>query len=329
MTEPYVRKSILAPYIDALLIEKRANGFIYDTEEYILNRFDAYCIDHHLDTLEISKEFLSDWMKKLDTEKQAQTGKRISIVRQLLLFMTSRGMKEYIPHDFRHSARTVPHIFDQDEITEFFQVVDTWMPPTTQNTYQRNRRLAIERRLMFRLYCCCGLRNSEVTNLACEDADLENGVLTIRGSKGNKDRLVYLSEDLRQSCEQYYEWICRTLGTAPHWMFPASNPEKRILNSVMDDNFDRYWKMTRYANCSNKPTIHDFRFTFVVNRLNLWAEQGLDLQVMMPYLSRYLGHTSVNETFYYYYLVSDAFRTINEKDRISAYVLPEVKRYEH
>lgn len=70
------------------------------------------------------------------------------------------------------------------------------------------------------------------------------------------------------------------------------------------------------------------RFTFVVNRMNLWAEEGVDLQVMMPYLSRYLGHKSINETFYYYYLVSDAYRTIVKKDSIASDVIPEVRAYE-
>lgn len=62
--------------------------------------------------------------------------------------------------------------------------------------------------------------------------------------------------------------------------------------------------------------------------MNLWAEEGLDLQVMMPYLSRYLGHKSINETFYYYYLVSDAYKTVAKKDTVASAVIPEVVSYE-
>ena len=77
-----------------------------------------------------------------------------------------------------------------------------------------------------------------------------------------------------------------------------------MLSSKLNTaSFTRFWNKTPYANCSNKPTVHDFRFSYVVSRMNLWAEAGVDLQVMMPYLSRYLGHKSTNETFYYYYLV--------------------------
>lgn len=91
--------------------------------------------------------------------------------------------------------------------------------------------------------------------------------------------------------------------------------------------FTKFWNMTPHADCANKPTVHDFRFTFVVNRMNLWAEKGVDLKVMMPYLSRYLGHKTTKETFYYYYLVSDAYRTVDNKDSIACDVIPEVMRH--
>lgn len=49
---------------------------------------------------------------------------------------------------------------------------------------------------------------------------------------------------------------------------------------------------------------------------------------MLPYLSRYLGHKSPDETYYYYHLVEKAFDTIREKDTVSGKVIPEVVPYE-
>lgn len=62
--------------------------------------------------------------------------------------------------------------------------------------------------------------------------------------------------------------------------------------------------------------------------MNIWAEASVDLNVMMPYLSRYLGHKSINETFYYYYLVSDAYKTLAKNDTVAGAVIPEVVSYE-
>ena len=68
MEDRTTRRSILAPFIDGLLAEKHANGYTYKSEELVLNRFDSYCADNGLDTLEISQNFLSGWMERRETE---------------------------------------------------------------------------------------------------------------------------------------------------------------------------------------------------------------------------------------------------------------------
>lgn len=325
MADKPIRRSIIAPYIEGLLEEKHANGYDYDSGELVLNRFDSYCADNGLDTLEISKDFLAGWMEQRETEGCFNQGKRISCVRQLLLFMAACGLKEYIPHDFCHFKKALPHIFDPEEVKEFFSVVDSYIPV---HRPQAETRLANEYRLIFRWYCCCGLRNSEAAGIASENVDLNEGILTILDSKGNKDRLVYLPDDLRDSSREYYRYLTDTLGKEPRWFFPAKDQERPLLNTTLDRVFDRFWKMTRYAGCSNKPTIHDFRFTYVVHRMNQWAGEGIDLQVMMPYLSRYLGHKTTGATLYYYFLVNAAYRTVEKKDTYACEVIPEVRPYE-
>lgn len=325
MKDKTIRISIVSSYIDGLLKEKHAAGYSYRTQELVLNRFDAYCFNNKLDTLNITKEFLADWMERKENEGSHNQGKRISCVRQLLLYMATCGIEVYIPHDFCHFKKPLPHIFDSAEIDAFFKELDTWQPRKGRAS---EIRLHAEYRLIFRFYCCLGLRNSEAAGIACENVNLKDGILTILNSKGCKDRLVYLSEDLVASCREYNDYICNSLGFYPKWFFPGTNPEKPLPNTTIDDVFNRFWNKTPYAGCNNKPTVHDFRFTFVVQRMNLWAEQGMDLQVMMPYLSRYLGHKSMNETFYYYYLVSDAYKTIARCDTMANDVIPEVKHYE-
>ena len=318
----YTRCSVLASYINGFIDEKRANGFKYDSEELLLNRFDRYCVDKALSSATVTKAFLSDCMTQTDTESASYCAKRISVVRQLLLFMGSLGIQSYIPSCFCHSARSLPHLFDPQELESFFTKLDSYQPPR-----QKGRpldRLHQEYRLLFRIYCCCGVRNTEACGIATRNVDLDNGVLKICDAKLNKDRLVYMADDLTHACRDYHQWLVQTLGYEPDWFFPASDPGSPISNATMDSVFNRFWRMTEYAECSNKPTIHDFRFTFVVNRMNSWAEEGLDLKVMMPYLSRYLGHKTAKETFYYYFLVGDAYRTVKMKDTYADAVIPEV-----
>lgn len=326
MTKGYIRKSLIAQYIDGLLDEKHANGYSYASEELVLNRFDEYCVSNNLETVEITKAFLDPWMEQTEDEGDFQRGKRISCVRQLMLFMATCGIRVYIPHDFCHFKRALPHIFDPDEIRAFFSEVDSNSVPDHRPAYER--RLVVEYRLLFRWYLCCGLRNNEAAGIRADNVDLARGILTIVDSKGNKDRLVYLPEDLTAESRKYYSCLTGFLGFYPEWFFPGADPSKSLPNSTVDAVFNRLWGRTPYAGCSNKPTVHDFRFSFVVFRMNSWAEQGLDLQVMMPYLSRYLGHKTTNETFYYYFLVQDAYRTVRKNDSVADEVIPEVSAYE-
>lgn len=321
----YIRKSVVAPYIDGLLDEKHANGYSYSCEEYILNRFDRYCVLNDLKSPEISKPFLEPWMEQTESEGERQRGKRISCVKQLLLFMASCGIRiSYIPHDFYPFRRALPHIFEMDEICAFFAALDS--DSASRDNFRK--RFVMEYRLIFRWYLCCGLRNSEAAGIRTENVDLDKGILTILNAKGNKDRLVYMTDDLVKASRKYYSYLSDILGFYPEWFFPAKNPARPISNTTIDVAFNRYWNQTPYSGCNNKPTVHDFRFSFVVFRMNTWAEQGLDLQVMMPYLSRYLGHKSTDETFYYYYLVNDAYKTVEKNDTTANEVIPEVTVYE-
>ncbi len=47
------------------------------------------------------------------------------------------------------------------------------------------------------------------------------------------------------------------------------------------------------------PRIHDLRHTFVVRRILLWQQQGVDVDQTMLSLSTYVGHASVADTYWY------------------------------
>ncbi len=95
--------------------------------------------------------------------------------------MATCGIKVYLPHDFCHFTRALPHIFDLTETDAFFKELDVWQPRICRSS---EARLHVEYRLIFRLYCCLGLRNSEAAGIASENVNLKDGILTILDSKG-------------------------------------------------------------------------------------------------------------------------------------------------
>jgi hypothetical protein len=58
--------------------------------------------------------------------------------------------------------------------------------------------------------------------------------------------------------------------------------------------------------------------------LNRWATDGVDVNSMLPYLSRYMGHSCIESTDYYLHLVPEFFHTFSEKVRPTETLLPEL-----
>lgn len=178
---------------------------------------------------------------------------------------------------------------------------------------------------MERMLFCCGLRVSEARKLRLDMVDPENGVLKIYQSKGSNDRLVYLPDDLRQLCCEYLKIMTVKYKIKSEWFFPASDPAKVLQVASVGKRFHRAWEQTPYAREGVlQPTVHSLRHTFVVLRMNEWMKSGVKLDNMMPYLSKYLGHSSPDDTFYYYHQVEEAFSIIKQKDQSASFVIPEV-----
>lgn len=327
MSDPYVFESCFAPYISALLQEKRRAGYQYNSEEYHLYRFDRFCLDRGINFPSITRELADEWGKLRETEGPVYQTRRISVIRQLSLYLQASGIESYIPRHFNHKSGFVAYVLSDPEITAFFASVDSDVSDT--NRTGTNVRLSIEYKVLFRMILCCGMRVSEARLLTWDLLDLEQGIIELHHSKGSNDRTAYISEDLRELCLEYRNILQDVFNTRSEWVFPAQNPQKSLQVASIGQKFRRCWNATSFARDNGRhPTVHSLRHTFVVKRMNMWMEEGVSLESMMPYLSRFLGHSSVDDTFYYYHLVDSAFKIIHDKDAAQATVIPEVTAYE-
>jgi integrase len=62
--------------------------------------------------------------------------------------------------------------------------------------------------------------------------------------------------------------------------------------------------------------------------MNEWITQGLNIDVMMPYLSRYLGHSSIQESYYYYHSLDSRSPALRMHIEANGEAVPEVVPYE-
>jgi integrase len=319
----YSYEGVFSPYIEGLILQKKSCGFIYDYQSYIFKKFDEFCLMHGYSEPLVTREIAMEWAVQRDTESVNYRNRRVSLLRQLSLYMVSVGINSYIPRQQASSTVSIPHIPDIGELRELFMAIDNYLP---ENRHWQI--FSMEYQVLFRMYYCCGLRLAEGCYLRTRDVDLERGILTILESKGKKDRVVYMSEDMRSLCKAYDEKIARYYPDRV-WFFPGKNVDRPFSKTSIDKKFRQFWEMTKCSkNCEKQPTVHALRHAFVVDRMNQWMLDGVSLEAMMPYLSRYLGHSGISDTMYYYHQVSAAFQIVKQKDHLSGQIIPEVIRYE-
>jgi len=156
-------------------------------------------------------------------------------------------------------------------------------------------------RCLFGLLTVTGLRISEVLALTREDVDLRNGLLTIRGAKFGKTRLVPLHASACRALSRYAQQRDALLNPpyADNFLLCASGrpPEASTVRRV----FYQLSRQTGLRGPSDRrgPRLQDFRHRCATEILLKWYQAGEDVERRLPVLSTFLGHGHISETFWY------------------------------
>lgn len=147
-----------------------------------------------------------------------------------------------------------------------------------------------------------GLRLGEARNLERQDVDLKAAVLTVRGAKFGKSRLVPLHASTRDVLADYIARRERVWQARPasSYLF-LSNWGNRLDSGGIHRTFYALSRRVglRGPNDSHGPRLHDMRHRFAVMTLLRWYRAGVDVEQRLPVLSAYLGHVHVSDTYWY------------------------------
>jgi integrase len=153
------------------------------------------------------------------------------------------------------------------------------------------------------LLAVSGLRIGEAIKLQVQDVDLKNGIPTIRDTKFGKSRLVPIHpstvRELRAYCKRREEWLI--LGNKSTSQFFMTRNAKPLTHQAIYVAFQCLSVDIglRKAKSRSGPRIHDFRHRFAVKTLINWYRSGKNAEVLLPVLATYLGHVSVESTYWY------------------------------
>lgn len=289
-------ESKLTPFIEGLIAEKRACGYNFSLYASHLARFDSFTVGNGFDNGKLDEPLVSAWSVRLDTENQNSRNSRVRAICGLADYMESLGHSVYRPYKLGKAVRSTPYIPSKEELGKLFAFIDL-----SRSQNKMFERFDIEYPLLVRLYYHCGLRLSEAIMLERRDVDLLRGTLYIRHSKGDKDRLVFPSEDLMARLAHYDDRMDNDYIRRRQWFFPGYFADKPFTKTTVDRKFREWWMGAFPQWEGRRPTVQSLRHAFVVHRIDDWVLQGNDLKDIMPYLSRYLGHSGIEQTMYYYH----------------------------
>jgi integrase len=285
--------SCFAPRLNDYVTLRQSLGFQFHVQAELLIQFDRFAhARHHKGAL--TAQLVTDFAISGDVSELHQS-RRYQVVRNFAEYVANfEPETPLLDPGFlrRPRKRPVPYIYPDDEILRLLD--------HAKKISRRHPVRGAAVHAMVGLGAACGLRRREVVRLDRKDVDLRTGVLSVRGSKFNKDRLVPVHTSTLEVLRRYAEVRDAHFGeVASSAFFITLRANRYALNTVQLD----FWNLGRAAGLreatGNGPRFHDLRHTFAVRRLAGWYREARDLQAMLPVLATYMGHAHYTDTAYY------------------------------
>ena len=318
----YTKKLNYKKLLDDFLNYKRSCGYKYSSEEITLKSFYKYTKEHLISSDGLTKEFLEKWATLGIKEGRKSLSNRVSILKNFAIYLNMIGYKAYVLKSIRNSKNKnfVPYVFSKQEIDKIFLTLDNW-PYSCHNIYNSIEVYPV----LFRLLYGCGLRISEALNLKIKNVDTQSGKVYIDVAKYDKQRVVMMSESLRNICHSYKMkyLLCKDENTT---FFQHKDGTIRSKSQI--SNFFKqilYKANIQYYGKGKGPYLHNLRHTFACHSFYQMHSNDIDMQVGISLLSIYLGHSSIKSTERYLQLFKSIFPEITSSiEKISSNIYVDI-----
>lgn len=299
--------------VQMYLQERRSAGFALEVPGKVLMGFARFS-DQRRHHGPITEQLILDWVQGCAKRATPFTwARRLQTIRPFTRFCSRLDRTTYIPEQSffgRAKRRLTPHVYTDLEIADLLRAAGELAPAGTlrPETYKT----------LFGLIVATGLRLSEALKLQFADLDFVRGVLTVRQTKFAKSRLVPLHPSVTVALSNYALVRQNAIPTALNSYFFVGSSGTALPKSTVHTVFQRLRKRLGWMARGSHlfPRIHDLRHTFICRRVQLWHEQGTDIDHAMLALATYVGHAKVSDTYWYLTAVPDlmavASRTFEE-----------------
>lgn len=295
MKRPF--KSGLAPKFEEYTRYLEASGRLSNTYYENLHYFDNHLSRHFPEDGELSEPML-EWCRPRATERGNSCRVRTTVIRNFVGYARMRGWTEIRTWRCRTNVPVsyIPHYFTESELQGFFQECDRYFMDHPQGCQFNVRLNRLELPVYYRLLLSAGLRTCEARWLKRRDVDFDTGVVNIRRSKGHDEHRIVLGDSALGMLRRY--------DSAMERMMPGRTclfPDRR--DGYHTPSWGSYYFRIIWPRVSAEPACeYDLRSMYAVLNISRWENHGFELSGKLLYLSRSMGHRSIDSTFGYFHL---------------------------
>ncbi len=266
--------------------------------------FDHYCCKEYPFAEKLTQEMADKWCAQRKTESNNSVISRVYPILSFLRFARERGLIDVqLPLIPKGTPRLyIPHAFTHEELNNFFHACDNIETKYGQNGEIRKITIPV----LFRLLYSSGMRTTEVRLLKCENVDLQNGIISIKYSKGYNQHFVALHDSMFELMKIYDSTVSKLLPNRVFFFPTAQN--KSYSGAWISFYFRQLW----HKRNKTKAIAYELRHHYAIENINNWIGDGFGLHTKFLALSKSMGHSDIESTKKYYALVPGLARVIED-----------------
>jgi integrase/recombinase XerC len=289
--------SIYSSFLNYLKFEKRYSSHTIRAYTDDLKLFFQF-INHTYGNpvlKDLSSSFIRSWLAfQKEQDISAKTiNRRISTLKSFFQYQLKTGGIDVSPMTTIVSPKLnkrLPSFIEQKNLSGLFDYVE--FPDNWEGFMNR---------VMIVLFYSSGMRLSELINLKESQVDFNNNNLKILG-KGNKERLIPISEALKKILKEYFIAKNEKFGSASGDYLLVNEKGNQLYPSYVQLKVKQYLSLVSTV---DKKSPHVLRHSFATHLMN----NGADLNAV----KELLGHQSLAATQIYTHNTIEKLKDIHKK----------------
>ena len=288
--------NLISKQIEEYISYKRSIGYKIKIEADELRRFAKYTIDIGYKG-SLKNDIVMKWAALKPHYSRWYMARRLETVRTFGKYICIFDPMAQMPPKGvfgRCHGRVNPYIYTEEEICILMN--------SALNLYSPDKLRGRTISTAIGLLWSTGMRPGEACNLHNDDVDLVKGLITINETKFSKSRILPLDKTTISKLKSYesFKNKIRKNFLDQHFLITTGSQKLKLRNFENAMQIIRKDILKEESESKRRlPRLYDIRHSFACHTLLKWLKNGINVDSKILYLSTYLGHVKVADTYWY------------------------------